>query len=561
MSINLTSNQKEIIRKCIYAVETGGQVYGGVKYDSYVGKNTNTSNEIACTIGGGANYGETARTLMKMILEKYPAVFRANDTAGIEDDLASSWRVYDPGVGSEKARCIQKIISTQQGIKCQDELLDSQMLERCEKALKLGVTNLDAQVFCANIEHLGGYTALKRVLGKCNGNYTLDNIYAVLKTDQQDTSSNNQVGDTRYWSRHQKIYGWIKEKLSVSTTTNEVVTITDVNTVISTATNEINYLEKKSNSNLDDKTTNAGSSNFTKYWRDINPSFQGQAWCLCFIVWVFEQSYGQDTAKKLLCMDNGYTFYTPTAATYFKNKSQWYTTPQVGDVIFFENSTRICHVGLVYKVDANTVYTIEGNTSSGNNQVVANGGGVFKKSYTLTNSRISGYGRPQYSNTSVTTTLPSSSVISKGKITASKLNIRTGAGTNYPTCAFSPLAKDTEIGICGTVSDWYYIEYNGSYGYVSAKYVEKTEDIVATTSTESAKSYLASIKGKYVTTAKLNMRIGAGTDKSIICTIPCGDAVSCYGYYTDLNGIMWYYVSYKAYTGFVSSQYLTKGQE
>lgn len=46
--------------------------------------------------------------------------------------------------------------------------------------------------------------------------------------------------------------------------------------VISLAKDEIGYLEKASNSNLDSKTGNAGYNNYTKYWRDIKPSYQGQ---------------------------------------------------------------------------------------------------------------------------------------------------------------------------------------------------------------------------------------------------------------------------------------------
>ena len=44
------------------------------------------------------------------------------------------------------------------------------------------------------------------------------------------------------------------------------------------------------------------------------------------------------------------------------------------------------------------MYTIEGNTSAGE-QVIPNGGAVCKKSYRLYNSRIAGYGRPDYSGT------------------------------------------------------------------------------------------------------------------------------------------------------------------
>lgn len=210
----MTNKQLEIARKCIYACETGGQVYGNARYDCYVGNHTNSDKETACTIGAGGNHAGTAKKLMRSILDKYPTVFRAYDTAGIESDLKKSWESYDPGVGSAKAKCIQKIISTPEGIKCQDELLNSQILARAEKVNAIGVTDIDAQIFAAEIIHLGGYAAFERVLGKTSKPYSMDNIYKALKTDQNDNSSNNQVGDKKYWSRHEKIYRWLKEKIS-----------------------------------------------------------------------------------------------------------------------------------------------------------------------------------------------------------------------------------------------------------------------------------------------------------------------------------------------------------
>lgn len=56
-----------------------------------------------------------------------------------------------------------------------------------------------------------------------------------------------------------------------------------INAVLGTAEEEIRYLEKKSNSQLDSKTANAGSNNYTKYWRDIKPDYQGQPWCAAFV--------------------------------------------------------------------------------------------------------------------------------------------------------------------------------------------------------------------------------------------------------------------------------------
>ena len=161
--------------------------------------------------------------------------------------------------------------------------------------------------------------------------------------------------------------------------------------VLEIAKNEVGYLEKSTNSMLESKTGNAGSNNYTKYGKVMGCN--GDFWCDAFVDWCFLQAYGKDRAKKLL---GGFSNYTPTSAQYFKNMGRYFKSPKVGDVIFFKNSTRICHTGLVYKVCGNKVYTIEGNTSS-EAGVVRNGGSVAYKVYDLSNSRIAGYGRPNYS--------------------------------------------------------------------------------------------------------------------------------------------------------------------
>lgn len=176
--------------------------------------------------------------------------------------------------------------------------------------------------------------------------------------------------------------------------------------VIEIALGEVGYLEKYSNSNLDSKTGNAGYNNYTKYARDIDaiPNFyngrkNGYAWCDIFVDWCFVEAFGADVAKQLLRQPNyscGAGCYY--SAQYYKSYGQFYTSnPKPGDQIFFWNSARndVAHTGLVYDVDRNYVYTVEGNTS-GSSGVVANGGGVFCKKYALNYYRIYGYGRPAY---------------------------------------------------------------------------------------------------------------------------------------------------------------------
>lgn len=93
---------------------------------------------------------------------------------------------------------------------------------------------------------------------------------------------------------------------------------------------------------------------------------------------------------------------------YFKNKGQFYTKPEVGDVIFFESSTEAgesSHTGIVYKKNLLNVFTVEGNTSDGK-AIVENGGEVSAKKYALSNKRILGYGRPDYGDPSEEEALP-----------------------------------------------------------------------------------------------------------------------------------------------------------
>ena len=166
--------------------------------------------------------------------------------------------------------------------------------------------------------------------------------------------------------------------------------MTAVEKLINVAKAEVGYLEKKSNSELDGKTTNAGYNNYTKYWRDVAPSYQAQAWCAAFVTWCFEKAFGKDIATKLL---GHYPYvYVPTLTNMFTR----HANPKVGDVVCFYRSGSFCHTGLVIYVNGDYFETVEGNTSGGGS-IVANGGGVFKKGYY--NSQLPGtkFIRPDYS--------------------------------------------------------------------------------------------------------------------------------------------------------------------
>lgn len=172
-----------------------------------------------------------------------------------------------------------------------------------------------------------------------------------------------------------------------------------VQKVIDLAMSEVGYIEKR-NGDLNYlylKDKNVGSENYTKYGYEMHklqPSNMDYpaAWCMCFISWLFVTCFGLASAKQMLCGD--IDDYVVIAEIRFKKAGRWYTEPKVGDIVFFKDSLGVsCHVGLVYKVNASAVYTVEGNTSSAAG-VVPNGGCVRLKSYQRKFGNIAGYGRP-----------------------------------------------------------------------------------------------------------------------------------------------------------------------
>lgn len=74
--------------------------------------------------------------------------------------------------------------------------------------------------------------------------------------------------------------------------------------------------------------------------------------------------------------------------------------------------------------------------------------------------------------------------------------------------------------------------------------------------TEPARYRDAKYNGSYKTTSNLNLRTGAGANKSIVTVIPKGTSIVCNGYYSKAKDQDWLFVQYGKYTGFVSKKYL-----
>lgn len=253
--------------------------------------------------------------------------------------------------------------------------------------------------------------------------------------------------------------------------------------LIKIAAAEIGYKEKASNSNLDDKTANVGSNNWTKYARDLhaagyyNGNKNGYAWCDVFVDWCFYQLAGKDAkkAQEIECQTGDCGAGCIYSARYYRNQNRFYTSnPQPGDQIFFGSTGDEEHTGIVETVNGSTITTIEGNSSDQ----------VIRRTYSISNSRIVGYGRPKFesSNTSetpVTPTIPSISVSFKvgdtvnftGSLHYSSSNAKSGSKCK------SGLATITHIAL-GAAHPYHLVRIaNGTsnvYGWVNANDVQAT---------------------------------------------------------------------------------------
>ena len=185
-----------VLRKILYAVESGDQIYGKQDYSAFAGAGANCNNETAITIGAGQWYAGEAKELLYRIQRGNPKLFKDMDTAGLESDLLlKSWATYGVSAGSEKGKCIISIISTEHGKRCQDEYMEDQIQTYAQNITKIYGTMPDAAMMeCINIQHQGGDAALKRILAKTAKPYTADKIYSVLCKDPADPVQ-NQVGD------------------------------------------------------------------------------------------------------------------------------------------------------------------------------------------------------------------------------------------------------------------------------------------------------------------------------------------------------------------------------
>lgn len=133
-------------------------------------------------------------------------------------------------------------------------------------------------------------------------------------------------------------------------------------------------------------------------------------------------------------------------------------------------------------------------------------------------------------------------VMAQGTVTASMLNVRSGAGTGFR--AIGKLARNAKVDILEKVGAWYKIKYGGTVGYVHGDYIR-----LGSSDTGSRGEQPASVG--IVAASGLNVRSGPGTNYSKIGFLYRNSQVTILG-----QTGAWYKIKFGSTTGYVHSAYV-----
>lgn len=130
-----------------------------------------------------------------------------------------------------------------------------------------------------------------------------------------------------------------------------------------------------------------GDRNKQKYADEV-PTLewaQNQPWCATFVSWLALKTGASKLYPRSASCDAG--------GTWFKQQDRWSTYPAVGAQVFYGYPHDLNHTGIVYKYDAEYIYTIEGNTNDSGSR---EGDGVYFKKRLRRGTNVIGYGYPKF---------------------------------------------------------------------------------------------------------------------------------------------------------------------
>ena len=116
------------------------------------------------------------------------------------------------------------------------------------------------------------------------------------------------------------------------------------------------------------------------------------AWCDIFADYCYIMATSVEIGPKMIYQPlNGCGAGVKFSAKYYRNNKAFFTTPEVGDQIFYGKDGKAgteTHTGIVVKLTEKTIYTVEGNTSDAVKAKTVSRSQIGKK--------IVGFGRPNW---------------------------------------------------------------------------------------------------------------------------------------------------------------------
>ena len=507
----MNKQNMEVLTNVIGAVESGGQVYGKRRYEAYAAPYTNSNLEHTITLGWAQNYGSEAKKLIQMIYDADPAGFKKIDSSGsIQSMLPKDWVAIKWKPTAAQKKILINLITSDAGKKCQDDLfaeLMEKFISECEKSYSKDVQII--MMYC-EIRHLGGQSAARRIFDRISGTITMDKIMASLVKDQKDTSSDNQVGDSKFWSRHLKCKEFIEQYAVSETGTAKKEEVKEVAKKTRAAIVSLakSWVGKKESDGSHKEIIDIYNS-YTPHPRGYKLQYS-DAWCAGTV--------------SALAIKLGYTDIIPVECSCYymveiaKQMGIWVENdgyvPKLGDIVLYDwqdsgsgdNSGTPDHVGIVTKEGKTSFTVTEGNKNDavGTRSMKVNGQyirGFICPKYDETGSTSKTTTEEKKETTAKTETKTSGSIptpkstskfalsgtgtpykkeVFVGKVTAGLLNVRMWAGTSNPNINSWPvLAEGNLVSVCDAIladnkTKWYYILIADKYyGFVAAQYIAK----------------------------------------------------------------------------------------
>lgn len=115
-------------------------------------------------------------------------------------------------------------------------------------------------------------------------------------------------------------------------------------------------------------------------------------WPKVFVDGCFTETFGVETTRKLLC-----DYQDPVignSANQYRDKDLYFDVPRIGDLAIIRHSSGAAsHTGIVFDMDADSIYTVEGDVvlESGTQRAQ-----VVKRKHLRSGGQVEGYARPDW---------------------------------------------------------------------------------------------------------------------------------------------------------------------